>query len=55
MKTNNLIYIISLVILLLSIFLVIEYQNSGRIQLIAGVLIVSGLAMNITGFAMKKR
>jgi len=55
MKTNNLLYIISLVILIGSIFLVVEYQNSGRIQVIAGLLTIIGFAMNITGFAMKKR
>jgi len=55
MKTNNLLYIISLVILIGSIFLAVEYQNSGRIQVIAGLLTIIGFAMNITGFAMKKR
>jgi hypothetical protein len=55
MKTNSLLYIISLIILVVSIVLVVEYQNSGRIQLIAGLLTMIGFAMNITGFAMKKR
>ncbi len=55
MKTNNLLYIISLVTLIGSIFLAVEYQNSGRIQVIAGLLTIIGFAMNITGFAMKKR
>jgi hypothetical protein len=55
MKTNNLLYIISLVILFGSIFLGVEYQNSGRIQVIAGLLAMIGFAMNIAGFAMKKR
>ena len=55
MKTNSLLYIISLIILVVSIVLVVEYQNSGRIQLIAGLLTMIGFALNITGFAMKKR
>jgi len=55
MKTNSLLYIISLIILVVSIVLFVEYQNSGRIQLIAGILTMIGFAMNITGFAMKKR
>jgi uncharacterized membrane protein len=55
MRTNNLLYIISLVILTASIFLVVEYQNSQRLQGIAGLLTIIGFAMNITGFAMKKR
>jgi uncharacterized membrane protein len=55
MRTNHLLYIISLVILTASIFFVVEYQNSQRLQLIAGLLIIIGVAMNITAFAMKKR
>jgi len=55
MKTNSLLYIISLIILVVSIVLVVEYQNSGRIQLIAGLFTMIGFAMNITGFAMKKQ
>jgi hypothetical protein len=51
MKTNNLLYILSLVILLGSIFLAVEYQDSGRIQFIAGILTMLGLGMNIVGYA----
>ncbi|MFT5714833.1 MAG: hypothetical protein ACI9WT_001400 [Flavobacterium sp.] len=55
MKTYNLLYIISLLILTGSIFLVVEYQNSQRIQSIVGLLTIIGFAMNITEFTMKKR
>ncbi len=55
MKTKNLLYISSIIILIGSIFLVIEYQNSQRIQGIAELLTVIGFAMNIIGFAMKTR
>ena len=54
MKINNLLYILSLVILLGSIYLAVEYQDSGRIQFIAGILTMVGLGMNIVGYAMKK-
>jgi hypothetical protein len=55
MKTNNLLYILSLIILLGSIFLAVEYQDSGRIQFIAGILTMLGLGMNIVAFAIKKQ
>ena len=42
MKINNLLYILSLIILLGSIYLAVEYQNSGRIQFIAGILTMIG-------------
>jgi hypothetical protein len=54
MKTNNLLYILSLIILLGSIFLAVEYQDSGRIQFIAGILTMIGFGMNIVGYTMKK-
>jgi FtsH-binding integral membrane protein len=55
MKTNNLLYILSLVVLLGSIILAVEYQDSGRIQFIAGILTMVGLGMNIVGYTMKKQ
>jgi hypothetical protein len=55
MKTNNLLYILSLVVFLGSIFLAVEYQDSGRIQFIAGILTMLGLGMNIVAFAIKKQ
>ncbi len=54
MKTNNLLYILSIIILIASIFLVVEYQDSGRTQFIAGILTMLGLGMNIVAFAIKK-
>lgn len=54
MKTYNLIYIISLIVLAVSIILVVGYPNSGRIHLIAGALTAIGFALNIAGFTMKK-
>ena len=54
MKANILIYVLSLLILAVSIILVVEYPNSQRTQLIAGGLAFLGFLLNITGFAMKK-
>jgi hypothetical protein len=55
MKTNHLIYLLSLIMLIGSIFIVLEYKDSQRMQMLAGFIIIISIAMNITGFAMKKR
>jgi hypothetical protein len=54
MKTNNLIYILSLIIIATAIFLIVVYENTGRIQLIAGGLTLGGFLLNIAGFVLKK-
>lgn len=54
MKTNNLLYVISLIIIAASIILVVKYPDSGRANLIAGALTVVGFALNIAVFTMKK-
>jgi len=38
MKTNNLIYLLSLIVLIGSIFLVLEYKDSQRMQMLAGFM-----------------
>jgi hypothetical protein len=55
MNNKNLIYIVSLILITASIFLIIEYPNSGRLNLIAGVTIMIGLIMNIGGFLLTKK
>lgn len=52
---KNLVYVTSLVFIIISIVLIIEYPNSGRIQLIAGGLISLGFALNIAGFSLKHK
>lgn len=55
-KTNtmkNSVYLTSLVIIALSMVLIIEYPNSGRMQLIAGGSISLGFALNVAGFSLK--
>ena len=54
MKISNLLYIVSLIVLVVSIFIAVEYPNSGRIQMIAGGIALIGFALNIAGFGMKK-
>ena len=54
MKTNILIYLLSIILLICSFILVVEYPNAQRTQLIAGGLAFIGFLLNITGFAMKK-
>ena len=52
---KNSVYITSLVIIAISIVLIIEYPNSGRMQLIAGGLVSLGFALNIAGFSLKNK
>ena len=55
MKNYNLVYLFSLIALTGSIYLILEYRDSQRIQAIAGILTFIGFAMNIIGFLIKKR
>lgn len=55
MKANNLIYILSLIIFAVIIFLIVAYPNSGRNHLIAGILTIVGFTLNIVGYAMKTK
>lgn len=52
---KNLIYILSLILIGISIFLLIEYPNSGRMSLIAGIIIFLGFPLNIAGYALNKK
>jgi hypothetical protein len=55
MKNYNLVYLFSLIILTGSIYIIVEFRDSQRIQAIAGILTFIGFAMNIIGFIIKKR
>ena len=52
---KNVVYLMSLLILGISIFLIIEYPNWQRMQLIAGVLIAVGFIANIIGYSTKQK
>lgn len=50
---KNIIYIASLLIILVSVFLMIQYPESGRMNLIAGALFPIGIVLNFVGFRMQ--
>ena len=52
---RNAIYIMSLVIFAISIFLILNYPESGKRDVIAGGLVTIGLLLNIIGFSMPKK
>lgn len=52
---KNLVYVTSLIFIVIAIVLIIEYPNSGRMQLIAGGLVFIGFALNIAGFSLKDK
>lgn len=53
-KTNILIYILSLIFLLVSIIIVVEFPYTQRIQLIAGLITFLGFGLNIVSYVTKK-
>ena len=52
---KNFIYTASLILLAISIYLLIEYPNSGRAGLIAGGLCFFGFTLNIVGFLINPK
>jgi len=52
---KNLIYVSGLILIGISIFLLLQYPNSGRTSLIAGVIIFLGFALNITGYLLNRK
>lgn len=51
---KNAIYILSLILLFVAIYLLIEFPESGRKGLIAGMLTFVGVVLNIVGFVIPK-
>lgn len=51
----NILYFISLLLLTLSVYLIIEYTNSNRMQLIAGSIGSIGIAFNFVSFMLNKK
>ena len=51
---KNTLYIISLILLAISIFLIIEFPESNRLNLIAGVITMFGFSLNVVAFLSKK-
>jgi len=52
---KNTLYISSLLLLIASIFLIIQYPDSRRMYLIAGFCAMLGLVINIISFSIKKK
>ena len=52
---KNIIYIISLILIATSVVFVIQYPDSQRLNLIAGVLTMFGFSMNIGAFLMTSK
>jgi hypothetical protein len=52
-QMKNIIYLLSLIVLATAIFLIIEYPESGRIQVIAGAVLIIGFTLNVFGFLFK--
>jgi|GEM_PF-367732 len=51
---KNLLYILSLVLIMLSIFIILELPESGRMALIAGTSAMAGFILNIVSFILIK-
>jgi hypothetical protein len=55
MKNKNIFYSISLVMLLVAFYLVIEYPTWQRIQLLSGMLVYIGFFINILAFSLSNK
>ena len=53
MKSVTLSYTISLILITLSVYLLIEFPDSGKYLLLAGLTVFSGLLLNIYSFFKK--
>lgn len=53
-KMQKLIYPLSLLLIAVSVVLIVQYPNSGRIALIAGMLLPLGFVLNIAGYLLIK-
>ena len=40
--------------IVIAIFLLLEYSNSGRMSLIAGAMTIAGFTLNIVAYSLKK-
>jgi uncharacterized membrane protein len=54
MIKSKILYLISLLFFAITIFLLIEYQDSQRMQLIAGFLTIVSFASNVAAYYLKK-
>ena len=52
---KNLAYVTSLILIGISIFIIMEYPNSGRMSLIAGAMTAIGFASNIVSYLLNSK
>ncbi len=52
MRTITILYVISLILIVTSMLLVVEFPNSGRMNVIAGVIAPLGIFLNIAAFIL---
>lgn len=52
---KNIFFILGLVLILASILLLIEFSDSQRMSLIAGMILPFGLTFNVIGFVLKPK
>ena len=52
MKMKNIFFILGLALIMTSILLLIEFYDSQRMSLIAGMILPIGLTFNILGFVL---
>lgn len=52
---KNLAYVTSLILIGISIFIIIEYPNSGRMSLIAGAMTTIGFVSNIVSYLLNSK
>ncbi len=55
MKNKNILYLISLAVLLVAFYLVIEYPTWQRMQLLSGMLVCVGFFINILAFGLSNK
>ena len=55
MKMKNIFFILGLTLIMASILLLIEFPDSNRMSLIAGITTSIGLTFNILGFVLKPK
>ena len=52
---KNIFFILGLVLILTSILLLLEFTDSQRMSLIAGMILPFGLTFNVLGFVLKPK
>jgi len=52
---KNILYILSIILISISIILILEFPNSGRMNAIAGVLTILGFSANASAFFMSNK